>query len=612
MRKNNILNWMKLSSFIFALSSLFASCSNELDEVLQPAGNGNLQFVVSDFPAFGESPDTRAIGTQDVGKTAWEEGDKLLLSISFESGKKQGYTLEYLSGVWILNDKVLASSDITGVLALYAPDCEIKSDGSIGLASGKLYGMAEYIPAKTTVDGLNVSISFKDVTRTYSRLRLASEADQELTVTTTGFTPAGTTSVATDDYLLTTDNNGNAFLYGTFALGATVSVKADDGTALADYTFATEKHPEGIKANTSYALNARLIDLSPAVEGEEGLYLTANCYIVSEAGKYKFRATHKGNSNLEEHALTGIESVCVLWESFGTATAPNVGDLIKANLKYESGYIHFSTADVYREGNAVIAAKDESGNILWSWHIWLTDQPDEHVYPSEIVSGGSAGTMMDRNLGATSATPGEVGALGLLYQWGRKDPFLSSSSISSSILAESTITWPSAVYATVGTIDYTIANPTTFIYTRLELKNYDWYYTGSESVDNTRWTTSETAKSIYDPSPAGWRVPDGGFNGVWYNAGFGWVTDAYDDSKEGFLFDISSPSTTWYPLTGCRDYYDASLYQVSKYGYFWTASPGDEHRVYCLYLNPSASGYPVNTMYDKGRASGLAIRCVKE
>ena len=86
-----------------------ASCSNELDEVLQPAGNGNLQFVVSDFPAFqnsspesGEVPQaegsalTRVIGTQDVGKTAWEEGDKLLLSISFESGKKQGYTLEYL------------------------------------------------------------------------------------------------------------------------------------------------------------------------------------------------------------------------------------------------------------------------------------------------------------------------------------------------------------------------------------------------------------------------------------------------------------------------------------------------------------------------------------
>ena len=262
-----------------------ASCSNELDEVLQPAGNGSLQFVVSDFPAFGESPDTRVIGTQDVGKTAWEEGDKLLLSISFESGKKQGYTLEYLSGVWTLNDKVLASSDITGVLALYAPDCEIKSDGSIGLASGKLYGMAEYIPAKTTVDGLNVSISFKDVTRTYSRLRLASEAGQELTVTTTGFTPAGATEVATAAYTLTTDNNGNAFLYGTFAVGATVSVTQGDVT-FASYTFTADKNPGGTEHNKSYALDARpVIDLSQYSEGET-VEISSNGRIIGNGNEY--------------------------------------------------------------------------------------------------------------------------------------------------------------------------------------------------------------------------------------------------------------------------------------------------------------------------------------
>ena len=262
-----------------------ASCSNELDEVLQPAGNGSLQFVVSDFPAFGESPDTRVIGTQDIGKTAWEEGDKLLLSISFESGKKQGYTLEYLSGVWTLNDKVLASSDITGVLALYAPDCDIKSDGSIGLASGKLYGMAEYIPAKTTVDGLNVSISFKDVTRTYSRLRLASEAGQELTVTTTGFTPAGATEVATAAYTLTTDNNGNAFLYGTFAVGATVSVTQGDVT-FASYTFTADKNPGGTEHNKSYALDARpVIDLSQYSEGET-VEISSNGRIIGNGNEY--------------------------------------------------------------------------------------------------------------------------------------------------------------------------------------------------------------------------------------------------------------------------------------------------------------------------------------
>ena len=262
-----------------------ASCSNELDEVLQPAGNGSLQFVVSDFPAFGEGPDTRVIGTQDIGKTAWEEGDKLLLSISFESGKKQGYTLEYLSGVWTLNDKVLASSDITGVLALYAPDCEIKSDGSIGLASGKLYGMAEYITAKTSVDGLNVSISFKDVTRTYSRLRLASEAGQELTVTTTGFTPAGATEVATAAYTLTTDNNGNAFLYGVFAEGATVSVKQVDVT-FASYTFTADKNPGGTEHNKSYALDARpVIDLSQYSEGET-VEISSNGRIIGNGNEY--------------------------------------------------------------------------------------------------------------------------------------------------------------------------------------------------------------------------------------------------------------------------------------------------------------------------------------
>ena len=102
--------------------------------------------------------------------------------------------------------------------------------------------------------------------------------------------------------------------------------------------------------------------------------------------------------------------------------APAVGDLVK-NVSYSNGEITFRATD--RKGNAVIAAKDAAGNILWSWHIWLTDQPVEHVYKN------NAGTVMDRNLGATSATPGDIGALGLLYQWGRKDPFLGSSSISS-------------------------------------------------------------------------------------------------------------------------------------------------------------------------------------
>lgn len=122
---------------------------------------------------------------------------------------------------------------------------------------------------------------------------------------------------------------------------------------------------------------------------------------------------------------------------------------------------------------------------------------------------------MDRNLGATSATPGDAGALGLLYQWGRKDPFLGSSSILPSTIAKSTITWPSGVLSnsSTGTIEYTIANPTTY----LNFVNNDWYYNGSSSTYNTRW---QSEKTIYDPCPKGWRVPDGGSNGVWVTAGF--------------------------------------------------------------------------------------------
>ena len=125
---------------------------------------------------------------------------------------------------------------------------------------------------------------------------------------------------------------------------------------------------------------------------------TANCYIVSSAGAYKFTPT-KGNSS---ESVGSIASVEVLWETFGTDVTPNKGDLVK-NVKYENGVISFETPSEYKKGNAVVAAKDANGTILWSWHIWLTDEPQGQVYYH------NAGTVMDRNLGATSATPGVTG-----------------------------------------------------------------------------------------------------------------------------------------------------------------------------------------------------------
>ena len=354
--------------------------------------------------------------------------------------------------------------------------------------------------------------------------------------------------------------------------------------------FTTLKHPYEL----SYDLNvSSATDLASSA--------SANCYIVSNGGLYKFK-TVKGNSS---ESVGHVASATILWETFGTSVVPVPADLIKA-FCYKDGYIAFQTADTFKEGNAVIAAKDASGNILWSWHIWMTDQPQGQVYYND------AGTMMDRNLGATSATPGDVGALGLLYQWGRKDPFLGSSSISSNTLAESTITWPSTVpsNSSNGTIAYATANPTTFI--KYNSSNWDWYYTGSSSTDNTRWTTSGSDKSIYDPCPVGWRVPDGGSNGVWSkvlgsSSGFDY---SYDSTNEGMNFSgkFGSASTIWYPASGYRNYYDCSLGDVGNRGSYWSASPNDNN-AYLLIFNFYGDVYPSNNTL---RAYGRSVRCLQE
>ena len=328
---------------------------------------------------------------------------------------------------------------------------------------------------------------------------------------------------------------------------------------------------------------------------------SANCYIVSNGGLYKFK-TVKGNST---ESVGNVAAASILWETFGTSTAPEYLDLIKA-FCYKDGYIAFQTADTYKEGNAVIAAKDASGTILWSWHIWLTDQPQGQVYYN------NAGTMMDRNLGATSATPGDVGALGLLYQWGRKDPFLGSSSISLNTLAKSTIAWPSDVSSdsSTGTIAYATANPTTFI--TYNISNYDWYYTGSSSTDNTRWTISSSNKSIYDPCPSGWRVPDGGSSGVWSKAlgSSSYFDYTYNSTNEGMNFSgkFGSDQTIWYPASGFRSDLDGSLLNVGDLGFYCSASPSDSSAYSLCFsdhgdFGPSGRG---------GRADGRSVRCLQE
>ncbi len=326
---------------------------------------------------------------------------------------------------------------------------------------------------------------------------------------------------------------------------------------------------------------------------------TANCYIVTNAGRYKFK-TVKGNSS---ESIGSVVFCDVLWESFGTNKAPTIGDLV-SNVSYDDDYIEFDATG--RKGNAVIAAKDANGKILWSWHIWLTDKPEEQVYYNK------AGTMMDRNLGATSAIPGDVGALGLLYQWGRKDPFLGSSSIRRNKEALSTISWPLPVVSTsnTGTIEYSITHPTTYITKNDD--NGDWYYM-DRGTDNIRWKSSKT---IYDPCPAGWRVPDGDENGVWSET-IGSAKEfvySYNFRKKGmdFYSKFGDSNHIWYPASGYISTYGRHIEGVRYNGTYWSVSTNGRD-AYCMsldsfgYVNPSIVG-----MYISSQSYGFSVRCVKE
>ena len=237
-----------------------ASCSNELDEALQPVNNGTLQFVVSDFPMFGEGIQTRVIGTQDEGKTAWENGDQIIITLTSERFGEQTTAITYDGTNWGTEVSLsYLENEIPTVSAVYAPCYEVTVEGVKQLRSGMQLGMCEYLEADCEIQNGTINISFADALRTYSRLRIAGLENQTLTVTTTDFTPAGATSVATEPYTLTTDEKGNAYLYGTFAEGATVNVKKGDVT-LTDYTFTFTT-----ELIQSYALDAR-----PVIDGTLG------------------------------------------------------------------------------------------------------------------------------------------------------------------------------------------------------------------------------------------------------------------------------------------------------------------------------------------------------
>lgn len=207
--------------------------------------------------------------------------------------------------------------------------------------------------------------------------------------------------------------------------------------------------PAGVKAALSFEVGEMSAEHEYTDLSANG---TANCYLVTSPGFYKFKADVKGNgvvpSQLESVAgETAIapKSALVLW--YNTLQKSNnwvdESPVYLSSVSLDSdGYIRFYTPAAFVPGNVVIAAFAEEGvtyenitvdenkcinnaTLLWSWNIWAAEGYD----PEATAVNADGNVFMDRNLGAVISGLGATGsyepagAVGNYYQWGRKDPF---------------------------------------------------------------------------------------------------------------------------------------------------------------------------------------------
>lgn len=240
---------------------VMASCTSDIEETTATTGKSNVQLVVGEFPAFGDSQ-TRAIGTPDEGKTSWAEGDELLLEMTSKTLGTKYAAFKYNGSSWELASGELSYKEDevpTFPHVYYAPNYKWEA-GKLVLKEGKAAGTDEYIEGKANItpNGQAITVEFSKATRNYSRLRIATMPNKQITVAFNDrYTPAGSSvSAIFPRYTLTSDEKGNAYLYGTFGQYCDFEVKYE-GAPLASHTF--YQAAENAK---SYVLDATVVSLA--------------------------------------------------------------------------------------------------------------------------------------------------------------------------------------------------------------------------------------------------------------------------------------------------------------------------------------------------------------
>lgn len=298
---------------------VMASCTSDIEETTATTGKSNVQLVVGEFPVFGDSQ-TRAIGTPDEGKTSWAEGDELLLVIDNTFYGKQYATFTYNGKSWKLTsgELVYREGDPAYIPHVYyAPNYKWEA-GKLVLKEDKVAGTDEYIEgtAQITPNGEAITVSFSNATRNYSRLRIATNYSEDITVTVSNFSPGNTVALTDNTYTLTPDNNGNVYLYGHFTVQTSIGIKLKEYSLL-NYTFresTIDGNSYALDANVVFADNMEAEDLGKTIKEQLDAGKTnIKLILASDAGENVFAiikdALYGGTAGSINLSLIGCKEI---------------------------------------------------------------------------------------------------------------------------------------------------------------------------------------------------------------------------------------------------------------------------------------------------------------
>ena len=374
-------------------------------------------------------------------------------------------------------------------------------------------------------------------------------------------------------------------------------------------------------------------------------------------------------SNFQDHAGHAIDDPWIE-KTHGGANASvdgaevvwaDAADLVHSpSITHDGGegFLDFEVkASDIQSGNAVVAVTKGSGaskTVLWSWHLWfapkdaldkikVTNHQNVNYYFTKEALGwkptqwsgstySSARTVKVKveqtvaNNGTKAYTvinitqkPGSVkrGAT-TFYQFGRKDAFpgvakadLASNShftenAGGNMSIENGIQHPDNFYT--WSPSWNSAPPT----------GYSYYNLWSADNTTTGFNDNHVVKTVYDPSPVGFKMPaSNAFTGFTANGqdegtrnvdGTDNVQTYYKNFGHNFWTSSSKTATIYFPASGYRNGADGLLHGELYGGWYWSAVPGNMNNGCFLHFNPDRV-YPLRT---DTRGYALAAHPVSE